>query len=346
MGLVDIDRTNLGSQDHLIIIRDIVTGRTQTVSVKHRTHHIAVTKDDRCRAIPWLHHGCIIAVEILYLLRHELVMLPRCRDHDHNGHRKLHTTHDHKFQGIIKHRGVGTFLADDRKNLVHVRLKELCLHVLLTSHHFIYIAPDGIDLAVVDNDAVRMGTHPARICVGTETGMYGCNGRLVIRILQILKELAQLLYQEHTLVYNGTAAHGCYIGIIITLFKDAACNIETAVKLQSLLNFCRLFNEALHDIWHLFHSLVTDLFRMDRKGSPAEEFQSLFLYDDFQHFLCLISCKLILREEEHADTVLSCLSKLNTKRLCHLFEEFVGDLQHDADTVSGLSFCVLTGAVL
>ena len=196
------------------------------------------------------------------------------------------------------------------------------------------------------DNAVRMGTHPARIGVGTEAGMHGCDRRLVILILQILEELAQLFYQKHTLVYNGTAAHGYDIGVIVTLLKHTARYIKTAVEIQSFLHICRLSDEALHDVRHFFNGLVTDLLRVNWKSSPAEELQSLFLDDNLQHLFGLVSGKLILGEEEHANAVFALITKLNAKRLCYLLKEFVGDLQHDADTVSGLSFRVFTGAML
>ena len=345
MRLVDVDCANLGSQDHLVIIRNVVTGRTQAIAVENRTHHISITEYNGGRAIPRLHHGCVVAVEIPDLLGHEPVMLPRSRNQDHHGHRKLHAAHDHELQRVIQHCGVRTFLADDRQNLVHVGLEKLGLHVFFTGHHLVYVAADGIDLTVMYDDTVRMGAHPARVCVGAEAGMHGCDGGLVIRVLQILKELTQLLYQKHTLVYNGTATHGYDIRIVVALLKYTTCHIQTAVKVQSFFHLCRLSDKALHNVRHLFHGLVTNLLRMGRKGSPAKELQSFLLDDNLQHLLCLISGKLILGEEEHADTVLPGLAKLNAQRLCHFLKEFVGDLQHDADTVSGLSLRVLTCAV-
>ena len=41
-----------------------------------------------------------------------------------------------------------------------------------------------------------MSSHPAWIGVGTETGMYDGNGRLIILILKVRKEQTQLAYQE------------------------------------------------------------------------------------------------------------------------------------------------------
>ena len=89
---------------------------------------------------------------------------------------------------------------------MHLRTEELGFHGLFSGKHLIYIAADGIDLAIVDDDSVWMSSHPAWIGVGTETGMYDGNGRLIILILKVRKEQTQLAYQEHTFVYNGPAA--------------------------------------------------------------------------------------------------------------------------------------------
>ena len=89
---------------------------------------------------------------------------------------------------------------------MHLRTEELGFHGLFSGKHLIYIAADGIDLAIVDDDSVWMSSHPAWIGVGTETGMYRCQSGFIILILQIREELAELFYQEHTFVDDGTAA--------------------------------------------------------------------------------------------------------------------------------------------
>ena len=59
----------------------------------------------------------------------------------------------------------------------------LGFHVLLTGQHLICVAADGVDLAVVYHQTVRMRTLPAGVGVRGETGMYHGNGRFVIRTL-------------------------------------------------------------------------------------------------------------------------------------------------------------------
>jgi len=43
---INIQYTNLGRQDQIIILRNIISGRAKTISVKHSTHIIPVSKED------------------------------------------------------------------------------------------------------------------------------------------------------------------------------------------------------------------------------------------------------------------------------------------------------------
>ena len=49
--------------------------------------------------------------------------------------------------------------------------------------HLIGVALDRIDLTVMYDKTVRVRSLPARVRVRGETGMHGCNRRLVILIL-------------------------------------------------------------------------------------------------------------------------------------------------------------------
>ena len=91
----------LGGQDQGIIIRDHVTGRTQTVSVQHGSHDISVGEQDRCGTVPRLHHGSVILVEISLGLGHCFVVRPGLRDGDHDCQRQLHAAHYQEFQCVV-----------------------------------------------------------------------------------------------------------------------------------------------------------------------------------------------------------------------------------------------------
>ena len=155
------------------------------------------------------------------------------------------------------------------------------------------------------DETVRMCSLPAWIRVGTETGMYHCNGRLVILALKIAKEGTELSYQEHTFVYDGTAVHGNYVSIIITLFKFTTCDVKHTVKGKTFFHILRFFNKCLHNARHAFECFLSkDLFT-DRHFPPSKEFQSFFFDNNFENIFCLIPFQFVLWEEKHSHTVIS-----------------------------------------
>ena len=51
----------------------------------------------------------------------------------------------------------------------------LGLHIFLTGQHLVIVAPDRVDLSVMDDKTVGMSPFPAGIGVGGKTGMHDCN---------------------------------------------------------------------------------------------------------------------------------------------------------------------------
>ena len=204
-GRIDIQHTDLRREDQITVIGDIVSGRTQTVTVKHGSYHISVAEQDRCRSVPRLHHRCMILIKIFFALAHGLVVCPWFRDRDHHGQRQIHTTHHHKFQCVVEHCRVRTGSIDNRQNFVQLSFEMLGEHRLFACKHLVGISTDRVDLTVVYDKAVRMCSLPARICVGTETRVYDRDRRFIICILQITEEGTELSYEEHTFVYDRSA---------------------------------------------------------------------------------------------------------------------------------------------
>ena len=135
--------------------------------------------------------------------------------------------------------------------------------------------------------------------------MHHGDGRFIICVLQITEEGAELSDKEHSLVDDGTARKRRHVGVVVTLFKDTAYHIQTAVEINALFYILRLFDECLHDVWHTLSCFMSEHIRNGRHGPPSKEFQSLFFHDNLKHFLCLVSFQLILWEKEHAYAVFS-----------------------------------------
>ena len=66
---------------------------------------------------------------------------------------------------------------------MQLTLQMLGFHVLFARQHLIGISADGVDLTVVYHQSVRMGTLPAGVGVGGETGVYHGDSGFVILAL-------------------------------------------------------------------------------------------------------------------------------------------------------------------
>ena len=148
-----------------------------------------------------------------------------------------------------------------------------------------------------------MGSLPTWVRVRAEPGMHHGDCRFIIDILQIAEEGAELSYEEHTFVYDGTAGKRWHVGVVVALFENTAYDVQTTVESDSLFHILRFFDECLHDVRHTLSCLMAENFRNGRHGSPSKEFQSLFFHDDLKHLFCLVPFQLILWEEEYADAV-------------------------------------------
>ena len=64
----DVDAARLGGEYQEAVRGHAVAGGTQAVAVEHGTHHLAVREEDGSGAVPRLHHGRIVLVEIALVL--------------------------------------------------------------------------------------------------------------------------------------------------------------------------------------------------------------------------------------------------------------------------------------
>ena len=228
---------------------------------------------------------------------------------------------------------------------MHIVLKVLGFHVFFPGNHLIHIAAYGIDLAVMYDKAVRMGAHPAGVCIGAEPGMDNGNGRPVILILKILEKPPQLPYQEHPLIHNGTAAQGDHIRVLIALFKYPAHHVQFPVKVQSCLYLFRLCHKALGNVRHHFQCPLPQDFRGSGNYPPSQKGKPFLFHNDLKHLHCLVAGQLILGKEEHTHAVFPLASNVDAQRFCYFLKKAVGNLQHDTHAVTGFAFSVLTGSV-
>ena len=343
---VAFQHAHLRGKDHAAVLGDVVAAGAQTVAVQHSAHHVAVREQDGGGAVPGLQHGGVILVEIALFLADVLVVLPRFRDGDHHGQRQVHAVHHHEFQRIVQHGGVGAGGVDDGQNFVHVVLHDGAGNALLAGQHGVGVALDGVDLAVVQDEAVGVGAHPAGVGVGGEAAVHHADGRFIVGVLQVGVEQAQVVHEEHALVHDGAAGQAGHIGAVAGLLEHAAHDVELAVEVDALAHLGGLFDKALPDGGHTVAGFLAHGVRVHGHLAPGQKFQALFAGDHLEQLHGLGPQVFVLGEEEHAHAVFALVAQADVHFLGHFGEELVADLQQDAHAVAGLALGILTGAVL
>ena len=230
---VNIQHPDLGGQNQTMIIGNVISGGTQAVAIQGGAGNFAVSKQNGCRTVPGLHHGCIVMIKVLLLLFHVGIILPGLGNHHHNCQRKRHAVHHKEFEGVIQHGGIRTGSMDYRESLVGIFVQPGGMKSFFTRQHAVMVSANGIDLAVMRNKTVRMGPFPGRGGVGGEAGMHHGNGCFIIPALQISIETAQLTYQKHSLVNDRSGGQGIDIGIFRALFKFPSAHIEPAIEIDT-----------------------------------------------------------------------------------------------------------------
>ena len=86
------------------------------------------------------------------------------------------------------------------KMLLDVVAELVALAERLAGLHEVRVAHHRVDLAVVGDEAVRVGARPTREGVGRETGVHQCQRRLEIRVVEVREILGELAGREHALV--------------------------------------------------------------------------------------------------------------------------------------------------
>ena len=347
MLFAQFQHSHLGGKDEPFVVGDDIAAGAQAVAVQHRAHHIAVAEENGSRSVPGLHHGGVVLVKIPPPPGDGVVVAPGLRDGHHHRKGQVHAAHHQKFQGVVQHGGVGPGSVHHRKHPGDVVGAEGGgAHGFLPGQHFVCVAPDGVDLAVVDDEAVGMGPLPAWVCVGGKTGMDDGNGGFKVLVPQIVEKGAQLPHQEHSLVDDGPAGKAGHIAAPVALLKDPPHDVEPAVKGEARGHVLRLFHKALTDHRHAVPRPVAQHAGPHRHRPPAEKFQPFFFHDDLKHLLRLAAGQFVLRQKEHANAVFPLAADENALGGAHFAKELVGHLGENAHAVAGFALGVFAGTVL
>ena len=207
----DVHRSRLGGDDHQVVGSDGQARGPKPVAVEARPHLLAVAEGDESRSVPGLHERCVKLVEAAQFGRHGPVALPGLRNHHREGMGERTPGVLQQLEHVVEHRGIAAVAVHHRQQLVEVRPELGRCEEALAGTKRVQIAPQGVDLSVVGDEAVGVGALPARKSVGAETLV--CDGERAREGLvpEVGIEALDLPGQQQPLVDDGPGREGAGI---------------------------------------------------------------------------------------------------------------------------------------
>ena len=157
----------LGSHQEMAVGGQHPARRAQAVAVEHAGRVAAVAGHDAGRAVPRLGVEAVELVERGQIGVLELQRLGRRRHQDAQRLQQVHATGDQQLQHVVQALRIGAMHGDHRVEFGDVKARRL--PHLATRLRPAPVAFDGVDLAVVGEQAERMRQRPARQRIGGKT---------------------------------------------------------------------------------------------------------------------------------------------------------------------------------
>ncbi len=152
----------LAGQHHEAVAGELPAAGPQAVAVERGADHAAVGERHRRRAVPGLHETRVVGVEVAQLRGHVVAPLPRLGDHQHQRVGQRAAGQHEQLEHVVEGRRVAPARAHDRHQLAQVGAEQVALELRLAGAHPVHVAAQGVDLAVVGDQAVRVRELPAR----------------------------------------------------------------------------------------------------------------------------------------------------------------------------------------
>ncbi len=344
-GLLDVEHADLGGEDDQAVLGDPVAGGAQTVAVQHGTDLRAVGEGHAGRAVPGLHQVGVVLVEGAAGRVHRDVVLPRLGDHHQHRVRQRTAAEVEQLQDLVEGGRVGVVRGADREDplqalAVAVRGNQVGGELGLPGGHPVPVALDRVDLAVVRDEAVRVGERPAREGVGGEPRVHQAERGGVEPVRQVGEEGLQLAGGQHALVDDG--ARGQRREVDPGLALGALADHEgDPVELDA--GPVRAGQEELAEPGHDAAGGRAQQVRGDRDVAPAEDGQVLLGRDGLDPRDGGGVLVVGVGQEGDADRVGADRREFEVDLGA---QEGVRDLGEDAGAVTGVRLCAGGAAVL
>ncbi len=197
-----VEHTDFRRHDDQVVVRDEVARGPQTVSVEHGADEGAVGEGNRGRPVPRLHERRVVLVEGAHGRVHVGIPAPRLGNHHQHGVGQRAARPHQELEDVVEGGGVAAAGANDRQHLGEVVAEDARRQQPLTGLHPVDVAAQGVDLAVVGDDAVGVGERPGGEGVGRESLVHEGERRHQAGVAQVGVHGLDLRGRQHALVYE------------------------------------------------------------------------------------------------------------------------------------------------
>ena len=358
----DGEHPDLGRHDAAVVVGDVVAARAKPVAVQHRADAGAVGEHDGRRAVPRLHQAGVVLVERTLVGCHVGAVLPRLRDHHHDRRGERAPRHEQELEHVVEVARVGAVRLHHREELREIVAEELGAHHALARVHPVAVAEQGVDLAVVAHEAVRLRAVPGGEGVGAEARVHHREVGLVVGVLQIVEELEELMRGQHALVDDHLRRERAEVeqgalgetlvaaqGPARMLADDVELPLEgLALEGLAIAIRARRDEELLH-VRHGGDGGAAEIGApgVDRQRAPAEAHLALRRDDGLDALLARAPLGRVMREEHVAGTVEARLGEGAAERLAgDAGEQPVRQRGEDAGAIAGIGLVADAAAMV
>ncbi len=217
--------------------------------------------------------------------------------------------------------------------------------------HPVDVAAQGIDLAVMGQQMVRVGPVPAWEGVGGETGVYQSQSRDHLGITQVRIKLVHLHRHQHPFINDGAGRDAgdipelIHTGVADLMDGTLIDDIQLAVEGQLVAGSTRCQKQLAH---HRFARLggITKGGVIGRHIAPAQQLDPLFLQDPLHHMAGAVAVRSVGRGKDHGHPVAAGLGQFDSQRGADLAQKTIRHLQQNTCAVTGIGFAANRTAMI
>ena len=338
---VQRDDAHLAGHDDEPVVRDRVPGRPKAVAVERRRGDPAVAEREGRGAVPRLGQARVKLIERPEVLRHLGDVLPGLGDEHHHRVEQVPAGMHDELQDVVERRAVAAAGPDHRQEIRHPLAPQGGPQVGLPGAHPVEVPPQRVDLAVVGEEAERLGEPPAREGVGAVPLVEHRQRGLEPRIHEVRVEPRELGGGEQAFVHDRVVRQRRHVRVLDLLlgpapFDGAPDEVQEPFELDAPEPL-RPADEDLLDLGPGPGGFGPEGGRGHRNLPPSEEPQPLPQdprFDDRPRAGLLAR---LSGEKDHADAEVRVARDPGPQPLELGLEQPVGNLRQDPRPVAGLS---------